>query len=102
MQRLPDYPPEYDEPEGDIEYEEDEAAIFGDGTDNTLVYVGQCRCCGAWHANVTVDCETGSFVDDLATDLGPFSSREEAVKAGMYPAKDWCIEHGVSLESEEA
>jgi hypothetical protein len=87
-----------------VQFDVDEAEWVGDEHDGCYVQVqyidgmDEGDCCEGWYATVVVDSDTGSFVDDLETDTGPFETKDEALEHGYTVAANWCIDNGVSFE----
>jgi hypothetical protein len=75
----------------------DEGIYVGDEQDG--VYVGVGKGPKGWYVSTVVDSETGSFVDDLFVDDGPYATREEAVQAGINAGLEWCFDNGVECET---
>lgn len=72
----------------------DSAVYVGDGDDG--VYVAAAEHDGKWYTSSLVDSDTGSFVDSLVVDDGPYDSEDEALEAGVGGALDWCMENEVN------
>lgn len=79
-----------------VEFDVDEAEYIGDEEDGCYVAVG--RDDDGWYYTVVVDCNTASFVEDLATDIGPYGTREDALEGGRSCAIDWCLTNGISYD----
>lgn len=75
------------------------AAYVGDENDG--VYVGVGKGPDGWYASTVVDSNTGSFVDSLVMDDGPYPTEAEALEAGKGQAIEWCLTNGVSWEDDE-
>jgi hypothetical protein len=54
-----------------------------------------------WYGSALVDCNTGSFVDSLVTDDGPYDYEGQAETAMADAAKQWCFDNDVNFEDEE-
>jgi hypothetical protein len=84
-----------------ISFDVDQAEWVGDEQDGCYVYVEEVASGEhkpGWYTTVVVDSETGSFVDNLCSDQGPFETRDEALESGMCVACDWCLTNAVSWE----
>lgn len=81
-----------------VPYDVDEATYVGDGADGCYYQTG--KGVDGWYVTVVVDSETGSFVDTLRKDEGPFPSDEEAASAGRGIAVEWCIDNAVKFEDD--
>lgn len=75
----------------------DEAEYVGDEEDGVYVQAAQGPD-GGWYVSGVVDSNTGSFVDSLFTDDGPYDSYDEAMDAGKGGAADWCINNNVNYD----
>ena len=91
-----------------IGFEVDESEWIGDELDGCYVYVAQKystwvwlseqeRTQAPWYCTVVVDSETGSFVEDLMKDDGPYITKDEALEAGHIAAADWCLNNHVEF-----
>ena len=78
---------------------DDPAAYVGDEDDGVYVGVGEGP--DGWYASTVVDSNTGSFVDSLVTDDGPYETREKALEAGKSQAVEWCLDNQVSWEDDD-
>ena len=76
-----------------VNFDVDEATWIGDDKDGCYVQVGSDA--DGWYYTVVIDSETGHFVDDLATDIGPYATKEEARQGGASCAIDWCLTNNV-------
>ena len=77
------------------------AEYVGDGRDGVYVqaaYYGETEHEKGWYVSCVVDSDTGSFVDGLVSDDGPWPTETGAMDAGRGAAKDWCIENSVNYE----
>ena len=89
-----------------IDFNPDEAEWVGDEQDGCYVqtqYVDgmdEGDCDEGWYVTVVVDSETGSFVEDLHTDAGPFATKDEAEECGVSWATDWCLTNSVNWNNE--
>lgn len=79
-----------------VPFDVDVAAYYGNGKDGC--YYQTAKGPDGWYVTVVVDCETGSFVQDLVTDDGPHPSEESAESMGHETAVDWCLENDVYPE----
>ena len=96
-----EYPPEYDEPQGDIDYEDSDEHYVGDAEGNGCSYlVGKCRCCGAFHIHVWW--EDNHTVDNLVKDDGPYATEEAALTAAKDASIEWCANNEVNFEDAVA
>ena len=84
---------------GIVKFNADQAEWIGDHQDGCYVQAEMWR--GKWYCTIVVDSETGSFVDDLHTDAGPFDSEEEAMDYGVGLAIMWCADNRVSYTVPE-
>ncbi len=75
----------------------DNANYVGDG-DNGCYYATREHRPGHWYCTVIVDSETGSFVDTLVENAGPFRCVEDAELAGRNAGYDWCSDNEISWE----
>lgn len=71
-----------------VQFDVDDAEYVGDGEDGCYYQTAEGP--NGWYVTVVVDSNTGSFVDNLITDDGPYRSDEEAGQAGKYLSRDWC------------
>ena len=95
-----EYPPEYDEPDGDIDYEDSDEHFVGNTEGIGCSYlVGTCRCCGAFHIHVW--CDTEDNIDDLVKDDGPYATKEAALTAAKDISIEWCANNEVNFLQEE-
>jgi len=78
----------------DYDYED----YIGDEEDGCYVRVTECN--SRFWLTVTVDSNTGHFVDDLLTDE-ECSSLGQAQLWGRTVAIDWCLTNGVHWDGEE-
>lgn len=91
-----------------VDFNPDEAEWIGDERDGCYVQTqhvdGSSEASGdideGWYVTVVVDSETGSFVEDLHTDAGPFKTKDEAEEYGVSMATDWCLTNNVSWADE--
>lgn len=81
-----------------VKFDADEAEWVGDEKDGCHVAVGKDD--DGWYYTVVVDSDTGAFVQDLAADIGPYGTREEALRDGKSQAVEWCIENRVCWEEK--
>lgn len=96
-----EYPPEYDEPDGDIDYEDSDEHFVGNTEGIGCSYlVGKCRCCGAFHIHVWFDTEEN--IDDLVKDDGPYATEAAALTAAKDASIEWCFNNEVNFEEEQA
>lgn len=58
------------------------------GDDSVYIRVHECNP-GEYHAALTVDSETGHFVEDIPGNPGPFKLPEHACAANLELARDW-------------
>lgn len=77
----------------------DTAEYIGDPDDGVYYTVAR-GFDGKWYGSAIVDSNTGSFVDALVTDDGPYDFEGQAETAMADAAKDWCIENGVMYDNE--
>ena len=77
----------------------DVATYVGDGKDGVYVQAAEGK--DGWYVSTLVDSETGSFVDALVTDDGPYPSEGEAMVAGTNGAKDWCLDNDVRWDDDD-
>lgn len=90
-----------------VQFNADDAEWIGDENDGCYVQIAEQTSeeyqsgtglpKPGWYCTVVLDCETGSFVEDLHTDAGPFETADEALEFGHAVATDWCITNGVDL-----
>lgn len=76
----------------------DHSYYYGDGEDGVYfdAFEGED---GRWWLSAVVDCNTGSFTDNLVDQDGPFNTYKEAVRAGLDHADEWCSFNDVAVES---
>lgn len=79
-----------------INFSVDNAVYVGDGTDGVYYQTGQGP--DGWYVTVVVDSETGSFVDTLIEDDGPYASEADAEQSGVNAAREWCHDNGVEYK----
>jgi hypothetical protein len=80
-----------------VNFNADHAEWIGDHQDGCYIQTGQHpHLRNQWFCTIVVDSETGSFVDDLHTDAGPFDTEQEAMDYGVSLAIGWCSENRVS------
>lgn len=80
-----------------VNWNVDEARWVGDSEDGCYYLAGQHPKHNGWYVTVVVDSETGSFVDDLVVDDGPYPTESEAWQAGLNMGINWCLDNGVSF-----
>jgi hypothetical protein len=82
----------------------DEAEYVGDSHDGVYVqaaeYTGDEREHG-WYVSGLVDSDTGSFVDVLFADDGPYPDQASAMEAGRSAAIEWCYANDVDYRINE-
>jgi hypothetical protein len=56
-----------------------------------------------WYVTVVIDSESGGggFVDNLATDDGPYATEAEAHCAGLHTAADWFYDNNVRFTQKD-
>jgi len=81
-----------------VRFNVDEAHYIGDEDDGCYFQVRGFA--GVWFVTVVVDCDTGSFCENLTTDGGPYYSEDAAALAGQRAATDWCMENNVGFETD--
>lgn len=79
-----------------VDFKADDAEYIGDERDGVYYQVAEGP--GGWYLTVVVDSDTGSFVDTITKDDGPYSSEGEALEAGRGAAMDWCADNDVEME----
>ncbi len=72
------------------------------GDENDGVYVGVGEGPDGWYVSTVVDSNTGSFVDNLVMDDGPYPTEAEALEAGKNQAIEWCLDNGVEWDEPGA
>ena len=77
----------------------DEAEYRGNGDDGVYYQVFEDED-GQWYMSAIVDCNTGSFCDNLVTADGPYNNAMSAEYAGRTVALDWCDHNNVSDDTE--
>jgi len=70
-----------------------------DGAD--CVYWMTARGRGGYFVTVVVDSETGSFVETMVKDDGPYSSEREADMAGLDAAAGWMSDNDVKIHRKD-
>jgi hypothetical protein len=75
-------------------------AYVGDEDDG--VYVGVAEGSDGWYVSTVIDSYTGSFVDSLIMDDGPYPTEAKALEAGKGQAIEWCLDNRVSWEDDES
>jgi hypothetical protein len=75
----------------------DEATYVGDEEDG--VYIGVGEGSDGWYVSTVVDSDTGSFVDALMMDDGPYPTEAQALEAGKGQAIEWCADNAVEWEA---
>jgi hypothetical protein len=78
--------------------EVDVDAAFYEGSSGDGVYYDVARGPGGWFMSAIVDSDTGSFVDTLVQDDGPYRSKRRALQAGQDAARDWCYTNDVPTD----
>lgn len=82
------------------EVDMDDSVYVGNGRDG--VYYDAAKGPDGWYTSSVVDSETGSFVDNLIVDDGPYPTAEAACWGGFNGATDWCINNTVRYNRREA
>ena len=82
-----------------VDWDVDAATYVGDGTDGVYFQIQACP--DGWYMTAVVDSDTGSFVDTVVSDDGPYATAEEATQAGRSFAENWCADNQVSTEDED-
>lgn len=85
--------PEDNKHHAEVDLDEPDACV-GDGFDNVYVGVGEGP--DGWYVSAVVDSDTGSFVDSLVTDDGPYTTQAEALEAGKNAGREWCYTNNVA------
>lgn len=83
-----------------VDWDIDEAHYLGDGADGCYWLTAEGPD-GKWYVTVVVDSDTGHFVDNMCTDMGPFDVEADADAFGRNAAADWCMTNEVSLDEDE-
>ena len=81
-----------------VKFDPDDAWYVGDENDG--VYYQVAEGADGWYMTAVVDSDSGSFVDNLTTDDGPYDTERAALDAGRCAAKEWCIWNDVSYDDE--
>jgi hypothetical protein len=92
--------PEEEEPDQIAVVDVDHAEYIGNPDDGVYYTVAK-GTDGKWYGSALVDCNTGSFVDSLVTDDGPYDYEGQAETAMADAAKQWCFDNDVNFEDEE-
>jgi len=82
-----------------VNFDVDKAQYIGD--DNDGVYYQIAKGAQGWFVTAVVDSDTGSFVDNLFVDDGPYDSAFEAERAGRDAAVTWCHDNEVSYGDDD-
>jgi hypothetical protein len=80
-----------------VTFDIDEATYIGNAEDGVYYQIAEKH--GKWYMTAVVDSNTGSFVDNLIVDDGPYDTEQEALKAGAAVAQEWCIDNNVHLSA---
>jgi hypothetical protein len=54
---------------------------------------------GGWYFSAVVDSDSGSFVEPIATDDGPYNSELDVAMAAIGAGMDWCCNNEVKTDS---
>lgn len=49
---------------------------------------------GQWYLSADLDCNSGRFTDSLTKEDGPYTTENEAIKAGLAVATNWMQDNG--------
>lgn len=81
-----------------VPFSVDGAEYVGDGDDGCYYQVAEGP--GGWYFTVVVDSDTGSFVDTIAKDDGPYATHKAAWETGRGLAIEWCLTNHISYDEE--
>lgn len=81
-----------------VPFSADSAKFIGDERDG--VYYQTAKGPDGWHVTAVVDSDTGSFVDTILDDDGPYETEEDAEGVGHDFAVQWCRDNEVHFEEE--
>jgi len=81
----------------------DEAEYVGDSHDGVYVQAAEHtdKDHTGWYVSGLVDSDTGSFVDVLFADDGPYPDQASAMEAGRSAAIEWCYANDVDFKVDE-
>lgn len=82
-----------------VKFNVDHATYVGDEEDGC--YYQTAGASDGWYVTVIVDCNTASFVENYATDDGPYDTEKEAEEAGKAHAQEWCINNEVDWSRDD-
>lgn len=76
----------------------DVAEYVGDENDGVYYEAKQSAVDNKWYGSAVIECNTGSFVENLATNDGPYDTRNKAREAMRGAGIEWCIDNDVQYE----
>ena len=81
--------------DGMIEYDDEDRLYVGSEDDGCYVQVDELPHGCGFQLTVTVDSETGSFVEDIMTFDYGHKTRADAQRVGLRAALEWCSNNSV-------
>jgi len=82
-----------------VDFDTDTATCVGNDEDGCYYQVELGP--DGWYVTLEVKSEYYGWGEGGETDIGPFLRKEDATQYGHNKAVEWCIDHGVLIESNE-